>query len=185
MSSKISQLPNAGALTGAEQLPAVQAAGNVKTTLLAHANFTASIPAGFNGFASVPFASGAELRSDYSHQAGLHFDGATDLSLAFYVDGDYRHLLGWRDYGVYIATGTFLGTLAGGDLSLENYSYLLWNYSPVLDYDGNVLDGYSNILLNRSAGQQGAIADATGAGDVVARVNDLLAALRNLGLIAT
>ena len=57
MSSKISQLNNAAALTGAEQLPAVQSGGNVKLTPLQLANFAATVPAGMNSFRVLNFGS--------------------------------------------------------------------------------------------------------------------------------
>ena len=57
MSSKISQLNNAAALTGAEHLPAVQTGGNVKLTPLQLANFAATVPAGMNSFRVLNFGS--------------------------------------------------------------------------------------------------------------------------------
>jgi len=49
----------------------------------------------------------------------------------------------------------------------------------------SVFTGYAVNTTKVVGAQQAAIADATGAGDVVARVNDILAALRTHGLIAT
>jgi hypothetical protein len=69
--------------------------------------------------------------------------------------------------------------------SLEGFGGFNFNSVRILDWMGNLLDNGGNILLNLSAGQQPAIADATGTDDVVDRLNDLLAALRNLGLIAS
>jgi hypothetical protein len=59
------------------------------------------------------------------------------------------------------------------------------NNVQFMDHTGNLLDHAGHTIFNLSAGQQAAIANSTGTGDVVARLNSLLAALRNLGLIAT
>ena len=185
MSSKISQLNNAAALTGAEHLPAVQSGGNVKLTPLQLANFAATVPAGMNAFRVLNFG---QCAFEPNNNETINFKTASTDSAAVALNvsdgaGDYS-ILGY--FGVRASTGLFFYAIDNFQpVGFENVGGISVNWTLVMDGSGNIVDDSANILLNRSAGQQAAIADATGAGDVVARVNDLLAALRALGLIAT
>lgn len=75
-----------------------------------------------------------------------------------------------------------------------------FNFGMTLDIANNLIHFNGNVVFNdqlttdaasslglfgaSATGQLGPIADATGAGDVVARLNDLLAAMRTYGLLA-
>jgi hypothetical protein len=185
MSSKISELINAAALTGAEQLPGVQSGGNVKLTPLQLANFAASVPAGMNSFRELNFGL---CSFDPNNNETINFKTASTDSAAVGLnvsDGAGGHtLIGY--FGVRASSGLFFyATDNTQPVGFENVGGVSVNSTLVMDASGNLVDDLSNIVLNRSAGQQPAIANATGAGDVVARLNDVLAALRALGLIAT
>jgi hypothetical protein len=185
MSSKISQLNNAAALTGTEQLPAVQSGANAKLTPLQLANFAATVPAGMNSFRVLNFGSCA---FEPNNNETINFKTASTDSAAMGLNisngGGGHNIVGY--FGVRVSTGLFFYSLDNSlPVGFENVGGISINWTQVMDGSGNVLDDSANTLLNRSAGQQAAIADATGAGDVVERLNDLLAALRALGLIAT
>ena len=184
MSAKISDLPAATSLAGPESIPAVQGGANVKTCPLDLANFMAGVPDGMSSFRVLKFGS---CCFDPGNNESISLTTASGNSAAIqFLIPNGGGGTGVGLFGGRLNSGVFIDGFNGSlPFSLESFAGFNFNSVRILDWMGNLLDNSGNILLNLSAGQQPAIADATGTDDVVDRLNDLLGALRNLGLIET
>jgi hypothetical protein len=185
MNTKISDLPAATALDGTESLPAVQGGANVKTTPLDVVNFATNVPDGMNAFRVLPFDECTFDPFD-NETVALMTSSPYATGIQFFVsDGEGDYIVGGWVSGR-LVTGMVLGVNdPSKTISFENCNGLTVNHVHIINADGNLIDNAGNVVLNRAIGPQAAIPNATGAGDVVARLNDLLAALRALQLIRT
>lgn len=183
MNTKISELPSADNLQGDEVLPLVQGPDTVKATTLSVANFIAGNPAGMTPFTSLYFG-GCQFDPNNDESICLNVASTTAAALVFQCASEGGPvavgLFGARPY-----SGLFAYSCDSNyPLALENCNGITINGAQVLSSVGNLVDDASNVVFNRAAGRQAAIANATSTADVVARVNNILTALRNLQLIA-
>jgi hypothetical protein len=185
MSASISELPGGDSLDGSELIPAVQLGADVATNPFALANFMAEVPDGVSSFRVLNFG-GCCFDPNNNESINLVVGSYNSSAIAYcvQVSGGGTNCLGLLGARAY--SGLFV---SGSDnthpFSFESINGLSMNNVQFMDHTGNLLDHAGHTIFNLSAGQQAAIANSTGTGDVVARLNSLLAALRNLGLIAT
>jgi len=127
----------------------------------------------FPGDGSASFANG-KATFTFGGAMTLGAVGADGISTTYNAAGDAVFVLN-------AALGLFQGgALPSFSLNAGDGSATLANGSATIDAVGNLGIGGTQVVTS----QQPAIADATGAGDVVAQLNLLLAALRVHGLIA-
>lgn len=186
---KISAMPAAATLTGAELFAGVQSADNVKVTAQQIANFILAGTAG--DFSVVGFNS-----SDAPDLTAHGSDGLLRLTapagpaqsgiVFFHNSDDCGNINGKSGTGFTIYSQFSVNYVCNEHIHLQPGGEVLWNSTTFLNSAGNICDSSGTPLLLRTAGQQAAIADASvDLADVVAQFNTLLAELRALNLIAT
>ena len=184
MNRKISELPSADNLDGSELLPVVQGPDTAKATVIALANFVASNPPGMSPFPTLKFGN-CEFNPNNDESICLNVGSTISSAIVFQcaVEDDAPQPAGM--FGARTESGLFAYSFNGSyPFTLENCNGITINGVHLMDDLGNLLDNGGNIVFNRAAGRQGPIANATGAGDVVAAVNNILATLRTLKLIS-
>ena len=137
----------------------------------------------------------AELQQDTgallpagTNQAAIITDGQLQVLTAPVLDTEVLRL---EDVGV--NTGDIVGPAGATDNAVARFDGAtgkkLKNSSVTIDNSGSLNiptgQGLQIAATQVVTNQQAAVADATGAGDVVAQLNDLLTKLRNHGLIVT